>query len=502
MYIEGFSDPNIPVPLMQVSGPFRWRAGAFFKALFPADCSRAATNETLVSIIVQRQLGADTINLRIVKKIFVVGFEYDPKTKNIITKLPHAICKTHIKTILTNKAMLAAATCKACTKTKRPCCKCCSSSSDGQGRNRQAQVDKVPKYVQSAVTEVVYTHPFAGKHRPLPFEDPLHKIIIALAALVALYIAEKLRRGQNSGDGDGGEGSAGVGGTWDETGNVECCEGGFEASVSGTLEELNGWHAAAGVLLTVAALSDDADLFERGQEATTPAKDELTISEIAEFVAQFGDATGITFGDSFGGFIDWVYKRALDSGRVLEHNVAKEPFKNVHLLDSYKVDVDWAYHDDGIYMHNRRRTLYISASFVKHPSHRNLTKTSGSTDKTMFIGPELYVIAILISDKGQRVVLELRDDGAQTGKSQPNSGVYVVSTPGIRFEEGNWYLFVVSQDTNTVIEGTEPRIAAKTIGGLVLTNQYSLRFDQEPCQLDHDAVITMITGAAEPISIR
>ena len=50
---------------------------------------------------------------------------------------------------------------------------------------------------------------------------------------------------------------------------------------------------------------------------------------------------------------------------------------------------------------------------------------------------------------------------------------------------------MIAQDVNTVKEGTDPFDAAHTVGGMVLTTQLRLGIDK-PCELNHDAVITVV----------
>jgi hypothetical protein len=54
---------------------------------------------------------------------------------------------------------------------------------------------------------------------------------------------------------------------------------------------------------------------------------------------------------------------------------------------------------------------------------------------------------------------------------------------------GPWYLFVFAQDVNLVAEGINPKEAAQTIGGFVLTNQLRMAFPPDPCKLVHDKAI-------------
>jgi hypothetical protein len=100
---------------------------------------------------------------------------------------------------------------------------------------------------------------------------------------------------------------------------------------------VDGWEIAVSVLMTAAWLSDDADLFERGQSATSPDTGACIVSEIVEFAADLGGS--LAFGMANPGTVDWTYKRILDNGKVLEHT-ATESTSNVHVLDSYEQACD------------------------------------------------------------------------------------------------------------------------------------------------------------------
>lgn len=53
-------------------------------------------------------------------------------------------------------------------------------------------------------------------------------------------------------------------------------------------------------------------------------------------------------------------------------------------------------------------------------------------------------------------------------------------------------MFVFAQGVNTVLDGTDPATAAKTIGGMLLTSQLVLNFDDKPCELNYDAVVSVM----------
>jgi hypothetical protein len=305
---------------------------------------------------------------------------------------------------------------------------------------------------------------------------------------------------------------------------VHCCDG--TVAIAATDNKVAAaLFAAAAASETIALASDDADFFDRGQTQTPPKAGELTVSELVHF-----DLTRIdspTLGTNFGGTVKWDYTRTLDSGRTLTYSTTND-FSNIHYLKSYKVNVDGSHQNSKHYTHQSHGRLIIGAQF---------TRPGGS----LFRGSELYVFALLFSDTGIKIGIELRDDGngflggfppphgehipitfssqaildgvsnpegsalstrgavvdtatpaEHNIEPQPNTGSYVGVTSITRERAGNWYLFVFAQDINTVLEGTDPRKAAQTIGGMILTSQFALGLNGKPCQLDYDAVITVV----------
>jgi hypothetical protein len=111
----------------------------------------------------------------------------------------------------------------------------------------------------------------------------------------------------------------------------------------------------------------------------------------------------------------------------------------------------------------------------------------------LFTGSQLYSFAIPWSDTGFKTTIELRDDGyALSGNpGPPNTGNYAGGVSTIEAPTGNWYVFVFAQDVNTVLDGTDPTTAAQTIGWMLLTSLLVLNFDDKPCELNYDAVVSV-----------
>ncbi|KAF2276478.1 uncharacterized protein EI97DRAFT_458404 [Westerdykella ornata] len=443
VYVEGVADPNITLRYSRSSPPGgSARSSASFKSIFQGNFSRAASNETLVSFIVQQQSGTSSKSVRIVKKIFVLGIEYNKTTKTFTVNVPQGSFQTNVRTVIVPRELP--------TENEKPI--------------------TYPMFLKGASMLWLPIPPYGGTHGPLPFEDPWWKVILCLIAL-ALEIA-----GAVEAVNAGGDASIGTSNPFaDPDGSENCCTG-LEVQASTDSYAAAGLFATAAAVAVIALLSDDADLIDRGRSQTVPNSGELTSAERASFESDFNDAPSP--GTPFTGRTTWSYERTLGS-RSLTHS-ATDTYQNVHYLQSYKVSLDSAPVTDPNHHHAHPRSepLLIEASFVN---------PSGA----LFRGPTLYVFVLLWSNHREKRLLELRDDGSDSENIEPNRGVYRNSIRMGREESKTWYVFVFAQDVNTVVEGTGPREAAKTIGGALLTRQFVVGLGSKPCELNHDAIVDL-----------
>jgi len=517
MYVEGVADPNVTAPIALVS-PSNGEAlaSASFKSIFSADFTKATPGETVVSFIIQQQSGSTSKSIRILKKIFVLGVNFDKANKNFVVSVPQGSLHVHINTIVGPSQLPG-----PCPPSDGHKC-CCGCDDDGGSGGTTG--GHYPVLIEKSTLNWIPNPAYPGTHGPLPFNDPWWKVLLAIVAAI-LAVAGTIVAGLA-----GDDATTGPEGSFDETsGRVRCCNG-----VNTNVETGSGvaaaLYGAAAAVATVAGLSDDSDLYDRGQDKTPPEAGELTVGELVHFEVTRLDSFAL--GTNFSGTIEWDYKRTLDSGRTLTYST-KNDFSNIHYLKSYQVNIDSKHSADKHYTHHARDPLIIAAQF---------TRPNG----TLFRGSGLYVFAILISDTGVRLGVELRDDGNGflggfpphdddddddiprsipstkgailggdvnprgsllsargvmleatmaarfDGHRKPNTGSYVGGILTTRKRTGNWYVFVYAQDVNTVLEGTDPRKAAQTIGGMIVTDQFKLGLNGEPCQLDYDAVVTVI----------
>ncbi len=438
VYLEGFSDPGVSFAPRRLD--VGWLpAGAELPVRFTADFTNAAPDASFVSFVVE----ADGHQLRrIVKKIFVTRVDYHKPSKTYTVKTPQGDMA-----IVVHRALMG----------------------PEEGRCRDGEAFTV------LFQDVSYTlrpkPSYEGVRGPLMYEDPWWKLaLLILAGLVALGAA--LYDYFSDGTLDGG--SVSVGGTFEETGPSVCCT---KVSTSASKDEKDylakGLYGAAGAIATAGIASDDPDLHWRGQEATEPAAGELTVGERVRLQIDYVEAPSPGVPYAIEG--EWAYTRETDAGGTYVHE-ARDRRENIHVLERYEVEAPSA--------HDRASgPLVVSARFVK---------IGGDLCR----GGELLVTGHLISDHGQYRQFQLTDAGLDPD-AEPNDGVY---TGAYRFSRdagekgdpsGNWYLFVVAQDVNTVAEGTDPFEAAHTVGGMVLTTQLQLGIDK-PCELNHDAVIAVV----------
>jgi hypothetical protein len=444
-YIEGVSDPGVVhAPAVQALGDIP--AGAAVPARFVANFQSASPGTALVSVIVEAD---GFVFKRFLKKIFITRVDYHKPSKTYSVVMPQGTMKIHI-----HNAIM------------------------GPGR-RRCKDD--PGAFLALLEDISYdwvpTPPYEGTRGPFPYEDPWLKI--ALVILAALLLLGALLYDYYS-DGELDGGMVSVSGTFDETEpSVECCT---DVSTSATDTEdwvARGLYASVGIAVMAAIAFDGPDLHYRGQEATPPRPGELTLSERVRLQVDYPAAPNL--GRKFPIAGKWQYTRTTTGG-TYTHEAADER-ENIHWLQSYEVHAPET--------HDRMSgPLLVRARFQK-------------PDGSYYKSNELYVSGVLVSTEGVARRFELKDHGIEFDK-EAGDGWY---TGGYRFrvrgreaklthvpEEdrpGYWYLFVLAQDVNTVLQGTEPFEAAHTIGGFVLTPQLELNFD-EPCQLQHDAVVHVI----------
>ncbi|KAJ6100378.1 hypothetical protein N7499_000008 [Penicillium canescens] len=482
MYVEGASDPNIPITSSVIPVLRPVEPNATFKSQFLADFSKATPGQTTLSFIIQNAAAGSFI--RVVKKIFVTRIEYDKNTKNFFIPFPQGMMEIHL-----NIGILPGKTDNR-TGNEGQCKCCCACQCGAQVGGNQVSVS--PAFIKAATITWTPSPPYAGVHGPLPFNDPWNKVglgiiagILALLGGTSLLIDYALSHSGGGGGGSETKVEVSVGGTFDlAEPSIHCCDKVEVSSSSNTILQLvaSGLFAAAGYAATLAIGSDEVDFFYRGQEQTAPNQHELTVSEFVSFEADYAETPSL--GTPFRGNVKWNYSRNLDSGRTLQYQ-AENAYSNRHYLSKYAIHIDGHTNPNNHFNHYRaiRRPLTICTEFF-------------DPNGKPFVGNRLYVTCLIWTDTGRTRFYELRDDGIHGRflNFDPNTGNYCTEIfTSLDDPAGTWYVFVFAQNVNTVLDGTDQYTAAKTIGGFVLTPQLGMDFDTnaKPCELNHDAVITV-----------
>jgi hypothetical protein len=236
---------------------------------------------------------------------------------------------------------------------------------------------------------------------------------------------------------------------------------------------------AAAAAALAAALSDDVEPTREGQQATPPAVGAKTLEEYTKARIKYSEFP--LPGTPFKLDVDWKYIRKTDQG-TLTHgdNPARQ---NQHVLHYHRLFVDRKLYDPS-------RTILLFGALLP-PSSETITCKS------------YHCVALLRPlhlDQSYPVVLRSTRD--ITGGKQESTFFGLIQQFDIDEQEkeflranrdrlciyygefsaaniplGPWRHWMHVQTVNTVRPGTEPVTAAKTIGGLPVSNHYKKTVD-------------------------
>lgn len=274
-----------------------------------------------------------------------------------------------------------------------------------------------------------------------------------------------------------GKANFSVGGTVEETDpSVKCCtpkgagSGKPEFTVAGVASAI-----ASGAI--VAACSDKAGPFWRGQEATPPAQGEVTVGE--RVVAKWELPEAPNAGKAYSADVKWTYQR-FTTGATYQHSVT-ETQTNVHVAGPVQVE-----------------TLPVIPAFKPLWVRSIFTREDG----TRFKGTDLYAFVLFQAPQGLLFVESLTDDGLAFDPGA-NDGIYAGSLDlklayRVLLSQhqdvyGIWRVFVFAQDVNLTKPGTPPEIAAQQIGGFFVASAIEITFDDSlPCPRKAQAAIQVV----------
>lgn len=322
-----------------------------------------------------------------------------------------------------------------------------------------------PYYLPHKVSMYITPSPsYEGQYSDLPFQDPWWKVLLCIVVLALLIAAAIVSATSGSGTitvTGGGGGSGGASGS-------SCC--GVGASGGSSSYIAAGLVAAAAVVAGIAAASDVRDPLRRGQDNTMPRAGELTIEESLQTTFSYPEA--IVPGKAFSAGLKWEYTRRT-TGNTYNYS-ADDVMQNIHVLSRYEIDAV-----DVIRVYKRERFV-VKASFF-------------DTNGKQMSGNSLFVQCFLVGPQGQSRKFLLQDHGDGDDVTA-NDGVYSGGTFFSTNDGGLWTYYVLAQDINNAQPDLKPEEAAQIIGGMLLTNQLTLSFDQDTCQFVPDGHVNVIVG--------
>ena len=448
IYLEGVGDPGI-VPVAHSHFFSEIKPGASVRVSWLADFEHGTPGKKIVSFIAQ---ATGMTLVRTLKNIFVSQTMRDAITGEYTCTVEEGTLR-----ILDLEVIYPRDKWQPCSE-----------------RYKHCRPTKGP-WVPAKMTMVFCPNPsYAGIHGDLPFSDPWWKIlawiIAAIAAIVAIVAAAL------------GYGTAGtaVGGTFDETtGDIDCCTpdpGGVPGDDSLTVA---GVASAIATAAAAVGLSDDADPWWRGQEATPPADGELTVAESVDVTFDY-PVGAPQAGKPYPVHVEWDYQR-ITTGNTYNFST-EETQKNIHVNGGVEVKVPTVHHAFA-------EPLVIESRFKRE-------------DGKLFTGEDLYAFALLRSPDDMYFLVDLVDDGIEHDE-KPNDGTY---TGAIHLEEiykillknnlkldGVWRVYVFAQDVNSATPEMLPQVAAQRIGGFMVASGLQITFDPSlPCPLEAQAIVTVV----------
>jgi hypothetical protein len=480
IYIESVSHPSIAVtPATRVVPELK--PGASRVERWQADFTNCPAGTHYVSIVLEDGAGAKS---RFIKKIFVTRVSFDSSTRIFRAETPEGVLAASFLDLIGPRG--------GCGDDGHEACCCCHREKPGAedtGNEREPADIKQLRRAHSTVTNFASllaqlgpsfrfcppgylphrmlvtwtpTPPYAGQYSDLPLQDPWWKVLLCILAvilLIAAAVAEAV-------DGDG---SVTVGsGDGDTGGPVEdCC--GVRAGGGGNSYVAAGLVAAAAAAATAAGLSDIRDPFRRGQDATPPGAGQLTLAET--LAVELGYPEPVALGQPFAVKAAWDYKRLTDGGSFAASG--NDTTQNVHVASSYQITAP------EVHRRYRRQEWVVQGQFF-------------DGDGNSFRGSQLFVQCLLVGPAGEFRRIVLQDDGNYPDE-KPGDGVYSGRYPFLRTDSaGLWRYYVIAQDVNHATPDLKPEEAAQIIGGMVLTHQLVITFDEDDCPFVPDGHVMVI----------
>lgn len=461
VYVESVSHPGIIIN-PQTHYINNLKSGASRVLSWNADFSNADPGIHLISFIVSNSSGFT----RIIKKIFVTQVNFNETTSTFSAKTPEGILEVRFRDLVIPADIM--------------CCK--KWMRKGKKNDRELSIllnqfgklftrhdnDFIfcpPGYLPLELEAVVKSiPPYFGQYGDLPFQDPWWKVLLCIIAVILLIAAAIVA----ASEGDEITVTTNGGGTGDPSRPDSCC--GVEAEGGSSSYVVAGLVAAAAAAATAACASDERDPFQRGRDNTTPEGSEMTIEEKIDMAFIYPEP--VSLGKPFAAGLEWKYTR-ITSGNNYTYS-ATDSNTNSHVLSNYIIKAP-----EIIHQYQKEPFLIMAEFFDKN----------GNSLK----GDQLLVQCFLIGPNDEYRKIIMQDDGISPDE-KPSDGVY---TGRYHFEaerrpKGIWTYYVIAQDINNANPEMKPEEAAKIIGGMVMTHQLVITFDEDECPFVPDGHVRVL----------
>jgi len=459
IYVEGVSHPSIAIT------PFthfvsNLESNAVRVLSWDADFSSTPPGTHYVSFIAETSTGRK----RIIKKIFVTRVQFNPASTTFTAETPEGVIEVKFQDLVVPKNQCCGGKRKSKVDSTETVQLLNSFGRLFNGHDSDFEFCPpgfLPLNLEAAVTPRA---PFPGQYGDLPYQDPWWKVLLAIIAVILLIAAAIVE--DTSGTGSitvTAGGSSGSG-----SGSGGCC--GIGASGGGSSYVAAGLVAAAAAVATAAAASDVRDPVRRGQDNTVPSPGELTLSEGLKMSFVYPEP--VALGKPFAAGLKWEYTR-VTTGKTYTYS-ASDMNTNIHVLSNYKISAP------EVVRGYRKEPFLIRSEFF-------------DKEGKQLRGGELFVQCFLIGPNGEYRKIQMQDDGISPDE-KPSDGTYT----GIFFfaneekPEGIWTYYVIAQDVNNAQPDMSPEEAAQIIGGLVVTHQLVITFDEDECPFVPDGHLNVI----------
>lgn len=429
---------------------------------FKLDVSDAELGKPVIRFAVRQDVrdGADVEPSREVEaRVFISRSSYNPNERELVTEIPEGTVYLRLGRVVADRDAMHSAVDLAGRR---------APSAVGEPVDGSVYSPRPFHWLPVAFEyRIIPSLPYAGQFGPLAFEDPWWKVtlvvlsvLLGTAALIDDALLPKPDRFQVDFQ-------------------LAACTQSNVVRVGAPDTVGGAVLAGAAVCAALAtALSDEIDPTREGQEATVPPAGAVTLEEYARVAVSYPEFPRP--GAPFSLDATWEYERRTDHG-ALSHREA-HAHQNPHVLLYHRLFTHRA-------RYTANDTIRLFGVVIPPDNHDQRSPASGAYHPVALLHPtaldrsypvvlratnelpdaEAYLAGFWEVIERARVADEERD---LLERYQRQTCFYYGEYPAFGLPEGAWIHWMHVQTVNTVRPGTNPLIAAQTIGGLPLSNHY------------------------------